>query len=153
MKIKNPTMLPMVDRKENLAVAYSIIGGIPVKNFDLNQFCSTGHNAKPTPTCGTIGCTLGWLAMHPYFTAQGLYLEHRAVKLIKPNGDRLLVDHAAEYLFGHLAYSKYFKSFGHATWDDDLCSQEGLYPCDTGNKQSHKILALARLKRGYKRIH
>lgn len=147
-------MLPMAVRKENLAVAYSIIGGIPAENFHLDRFCSS-PSKLPKPTCKTIGCTLGWLAMHPYFVAQGLYLRHGGVYLETDNL-KLGPECAAEYLFGRQAFDKYFDGYGNGNWDDDLCRHNQLPTSrflSQPTKEQHKTLALARLKRGYKRIH
>lgn len=144
-------MLPLADRKENLAVAFSIIGGIPVQNFNLDRYCSD-HRSNPEPTCGTIGCSLGWLAMHPYFTAQGLFLENGLVYLQKPDGTEIATGAAAQYLFGRDAHIKYFRQYGGGLWDSALAAKENLPLCG-GSPEQHKQLALARLKRGYKRIH
>lgn len=147
-------MLPTAVRKENLAVAYSIIGGIPAKNFHLDRF-STSSDRHPKPTCGTIGCALGWLAMHPYFVAQGLVLRYSCVHLETDNL-KLGAECAAEYLFGRQAFDKYFDAYGAGHWDDDLCKQIQLPSSrffSMPTKEQHKTLALARLKRGYKRIH
>jgi hypothetical protein len=139
-------MLPMAVRKENLAVAFSIVGGIPPKNFDLDKICSNNRTTKPT--CGTIGCTFGWLSMHPYFTAQGLFLSQGQVYLKLANGEEMYQEDAAEYLFGKEAWDKYFTPYGSGLWDNHLGRKWG-----SVTKQEHKDLALARLKRGYKRIH
>lgn len=57
--------------RELLIHAYEILDGIPQKNFDLNLIAQKGQGA---PTCGTLACGLGWLAMHPDFKALGLDL-------------------------------------------------------------------------------
>lgn len=150
-------MLPTEVRKENLAVAYSIIGGIPANNFHLDRFCSNDAVRKPKPTCGTIGCTLGWLAMHPYFKAQGLYLEYGEVRL-DHSGSSCGAEKAAEYLFGQDAFDKYFGGYEFGTWDNELQVQMRLPPRwqlrdGRPTQEHHKTLALARLKRGYQRIH
>lgn len=48
-----------------LGDAYAIIGGIPAEKFDLNTI--TRRQAGATLGCGTIGCALGWLGLHPDF--------------------------------------------------------------------------------------
>lgn len=59
---------------ELLREAYAIIGGIPARLFDLDSIVSK-HG--PSPSCGTIACAGGWLAMHPKFQDIGLSLEPR----------------------------------------------------------------------------
>lgn len=68
---------------ELLKDAYAIIDGIPEDRFNLNVVTRTdaeGHEKDPH-YCGTVGCALGWLAMHPQFQALGLGLyvsDHRS---------------------------------------------------------------------------
>ncbi|MFK3741055.1 hypothetical protein [Massilia sp. TN1-12] len=48
-----------------LGDAYAIIGGIPEKRFNLN-FIARGTQDGGI-ACGTIGCAMGWLGLHPDF--------------------------------------------------------------------------------------
>lgn len=48
-----------------LGDAYAIIGGIPDEKFNLNTI--TMRKPKATLGCGTIGCAMGWLGLHPDF--------------------------------------------------------------------------------------
>lgn len=61
--------------RDLLEYAYAIIDGIPDERIDLETYSSNGinwhENCNPHH-CGTIGCPLGWLGMHPYFQALGL---------------------------------------------------------------------------------
>lgn len=58
---------------EKLKQAYAVIDGIPEKNFDLDAWY-TETDSKPgkkiKPTCGTIACAAGWLAIHPEFMSK-----------------------------------------------------------------------------------
>ncbi|GAC1605787.1 MAG: hypothetical protein NVS3B3_04320 [Aquirhabdus sp.] len=64
---------------ELLKDAYAIIDGIPEKQFDLETFVKKGSNK---PTCCTIACALGYLAMHPQFNALGLTISEDAVLML-----------------------------------------------------------------------
>jgi hypothetical protein len=134
--------------RENLAVAYSIIGGIPEEYFHLNNFSSTNEpNAVKAAHCGTVGCTLGWLARHPYFMAQGLFLKGSYIAYRDPITNRLHedVDMAAARLFGTKAFYRYFNIFGRGT--KDLSLTDPNWNCMS--RGDNKKLALARLKDGY----
>lgn len=60
---------------ELLREAYAIIDGVPAHRMDLS-FVSYNSSGDPTSIhhCGTIGCAIGLLAMHPRFQALGMYL-------------------------------------------------------------------------------
>lgn len=62
---------------ERLREAYAIIDGVPEDRMNLNDVASNFEGGDPTDIhhCGTVGCAIGLLAMHPYFQALGLYLE------------------------------------------------------------------------------
>jgi hypothetical protein len=135
-------------QRENLAVAYSIIGGIPEKHFDLSRFSSTNSpGATEAAHCGTIGCSLGWLARHPYFMEQGLYIVRGYVQYKDPviGGESENANKAADRLFGRGAFDRYFSTFGSGTKDSKL-RDYWMYSC---SKADNKKLALARLKDGY----
>jgi hypothetical protein len=150
-------------QRENIAVAYSIIGGIPPEQFNLDTFCNSYKVQKPEDIevaskhrCGTIGCTLGWLAIHPYFTAQGLGLRNGSVIDTADNphgygyGYGTDVELIAQRLFGRRAFNRFFDAYGDGAADKFLLKELN-QPKDygSGTQQEHKALALARLKRGY----
>jgi hypothetical protein len=58
-----------------LREACAVIDGIPVSRFNLNAVCvntqSMSNQTNPQH-CGTVGCVMGWLGMHPDFKARGL---------------------------------------------------------------------------------
>jgi hypothetical protein len=53
---------------ELLRDAFAIIDGIPKRAFDLDMWRTKGAG----PSCGTIACAGGWLAMHPAMNERGL---------------------------------------------------------------------------------
>jgi len=54
-----------------LREAYKIIDAIPGRAFDLEMFITKMGEA---PSCGTIACAGGYLAMNPFFKKRGLKL-------------------------------------------------------------------------------
>jgi hypothetical protein len=80
-----------------LKEAYAIIDGIPAKRFDLADIVN-GYETPPSPhNCNTIGCAIGWLAMHPKFQKLGLGLDARGGLMWK--GHPAHFDDAAAELF------------------------------------------------------
>lgn len=142
-------------QRENIAVAYSIIGGIPVTQFDLDRYCSDNAAGVADISCGTIGCTLGWLALHPYFVEQGLSIKRGRVYRVTASsffGARA----SARQLFGPKAFDRIFAPYGAGLHDNALIRQHGLTPSYYTDgvfrnipRGDHKRLALARLYRAY----
>lgn len=60
--------LGKVFKRELIEKAYTILGGIPTENVELDAWVQNSVQ----PSCGTLACGLGWLTMHPYFTRLGL---------------------------------------------------------------------------------
>lgn len=143
--------LKLEEQLENIAVAHSIVGGIPESQFSLDQFCNNDHvNAPEHISCGTIGCTLGWLALHPHFTGQGLGLRRGYVHARVGTNPEMDSCEAAEYLFGPRAFDTLFDRYGYGLADTTLINRHGLQGTPAfAHKNDHKKLALARLKRRY----
>jgi hypothetical protein len=153
--------LSAAQKRENIAVAYSIIGGIPAKHFDLDSFCSTSSATTAediVKSCGSTGCTLGWLATHPHFVSQGIRL-HQGEVIRDGDQDKYYyqkvnVVYIADALFGRRAFKRFFEPYGGGSADSALCKELGLpydheYCDHDATKEQQKTLALARLKRGY----
>jgi hypothetical protein len=58
--------------------AIEIVDGIPKKHFDLD-YTMRGRSsmdkvrtAEQAVSCGSIGCAMGWLGLHPEMQAEGL---------------------------------------------------------------------------------
>jgi hypothetical protein len=66
--------------------AYQVIDGIPEERLKLYNICanSDDHFKRHDPFhCGTVGCAIGFLAMHPYFNEQGLRYGPRGMLYFK----------------------------------------------------------------------
>lgn len=131
--------------KERIALAYEILSGIPEDNILLSAYVTEGDG---TPTCGTIACGAGWLAMHPAFQAMGLRLEASRHGLLSPNGllfPSLGEDYGSKslsFIFGDTdTFYKLFASRGRGLWDEKLLQEMGCI--------SDKELLLARLRYAY----
>jgi hypothetical protein len=127
----------------NLEVAISIIEEAPADKFDLTHF------AEHTD-CGTIACSLGTLAMQPYFQAQGLALCEGGTMYsnrlgCRLNGRNVLYSEELNDMFGEDAFKRLF----HARYSG-ICDMDILKSCtgdDADDKISDKQLALKRLTR------
>jgi hypothetical protein len=92
---------------ELLKEAYAIIDGIPKRRFNLNRIAVPKHKHddgdKPMRArCGSIGCAIGWLAMHPTFNAMGLWVDRQGrLHLGTETTDFVW---AARYIFGLDSY-------------------------------------------------
>ena len=87
-----------------LRKAAAIIEGIPNRNFNLNTVMSNHGSRKPEENfCGSIGCVIGWLAMHPEFKELGLELKEyddRCSPGVTYKGDPVDYRRAASLVFG-----------------------------------------------------
>lgn len=125
--------------KERIALAYEILSGIPEDNILLSAYVTEGDG---TPTCGTIACGAGWLAMHPAFHAMGLRLDASRHGLLIPILGEGYGAKALSSIFGDTdTFYKLFASRGRGTWDEKLLQEMGCI--------SDKELLLARLRYAY----
>jgi hypothetical protein len=85
---------------ELLKYAYAVIDGIPENRFNLSVIAQNNAiRVQNNPHhCGTIGCALGWLAMHPDFQARGLSIDPKGYLCFE--GNRCGVSRAGVGLFG-----------------------------------------------------
>jgi hypothetical protein len=85
--------------KKRLIKAYHILKTIPPGNLDLRTWKASGYSTEPT--CNTIACAAGWLAMHPDFNEKGLTSAVSGTPYYKfPSG--------ASHSTGYGAMSKFF---------------------------------------------
>lgn len=122
---------------ELLRDAYAIIDGIPDDAIHLNYIVS---RRGETPACGTIACTLGFLAMHPQFQALGLGLKHTLGMQLTMHGHVTSFRSAAHEIFGlnEAETEAVFGSYGVGAYDPDLVG--GFVQSHDGKKPSHKQL-------------
>lgn len=84
-----------------LRQACAIIDGIPDNRFNLNVVVNNDekHSLRVDPHhCGTVGCAMGWLGMHPKFQKLGLTFGSDGE--LQWKGDFAFYDHAGAELFG-----------------------------------------------------
>jgi hypothetical protein len=123
-----------------LKEAYAIIDGIPEDRFNLN-FINKNDRGGPRNDphhCGTIGCAIGWLAMHPKMQALGLGYEETGVCLMFKGAELLGYESAAMRLFNitHTDARNLFGSEGLSRYDRDA----------TSLRNNHKALFRHRVK-------
>lgn len=123
---------------ELLRKAAAIIDGIPSQLFVLNELarqdgsfrnCEEAMQAK---LCGTIGCAIGWLGMHPDFNALGLQVSPATAIFgdVLYSGEPRGCFTAASLLF-NVTYSEacdLFTSHGESVFDDDMFKDSSSNP-------------------------
>jgi hypothetical protein len=90
-------------KRELLREAAAIVDGIPVNRFNLAQVLyrngAPNYRGKLSPNhCGTVGCALGWLSLHPEFQALGLTNNDQGGLLL--NGEWCHYAEAGAQIFG-----------------------------------------------------
>lgn len=119
--------------KENLIKAIEIVSAYDQNLFNLNTYRFIGD-------CGTILCSAGLLASHPFFNKQGLTFPPLALapRKVGESSSMSKGDWTNE-MFGTDAYDTLFEQSGFGSWDDQFFK---VYP-----SIPDKQLALARFKR------
>jgi hypothetical protein len=85
-----------------LAIAYEILSGIPENRFNLDRIVQVSSYRSKTPnpaSCGTIGCGIGWLLMHPRYKARGFKLTETAEETLMKSPSRRAQMSPGEYRF------------------------------------------------------
>lgn len=115
--------------------AYAILDGIPANRWNLNFIARNRQSAKDVSNpnhCGTIGCALGWLGMHPGFIKEtGMKTVMGGISIGGSHANCFFYEKVAaevfaisEYdatnLFGAVGMSRY-DSCGRSDYDD--CTQ------------------------------
>jgi hypothetical protein len=77
-----PDLRPL-SLRERMEWIYAIFDGIPEDRIDLKAWLTT---RAPKPTCGTIACGGGFLALHPRGKELGLRL--KSIQWFRPDGSR-----------------------------------------------------------------
>ena len=132
--------------------AYEVLDGIPAERFDLDHIIELTPSMdvgtfKARPTCNTLACGMGWLALHPDFKRLGLRL----------NGHGKLTFKGFTYAFD---YEKAAVKLFNLSWSDDAEAMfaprfNSLYDkelnvvsrCFDNDKVSDKELLLYRIRR------
>ncbi len=112
--------------------AIAIVRGIPSRRFNLNVVRRNnrkGERHRDAHHCGTVGCVMGWLSLHPQFNALGLTAGYHQADLVL-DGTKQTFDAAAAALFGitHREARDLFGPVGDSFYDlsnDDHAAPKG----------------------------
>lgn len=132
----------------NLKFTIELISNVPEDKLNMQKYVHP---------CGTIFCTLGWLALEPFIADQGLRISPDKTNLF---GGHVYVDKTPygdgdlDHLFGPDSFGTLFDLFGYGSFDKELGEADASIGITGGEqfsakpprvKQNHKRLALARL--------